>query len=260
VGVRIPNHKLALRLLREAAVPVAAPSANRFGHVSPTAAIHVYNDLKESDICILNSDAEAVCSVGIESTVCKIDTKCKELVIFRRGGVSTEAIHEVLLKNGILDYSITVLSKKASHAPDAEAQQAPGQMLTHYAPDVDTYLVSNLDLEEDVLVPTSPFDISKAVVVDFGGRLGALSKACIGYRDLSPSGSVPEAAKTLFNTLRWSEEIPGAQVVLLPNLTAYDLKDEMAAAVYDRLFRAASGRFVRCKKHGSSFGILRDSI
>lgn len=69
VGIRIPNYEKAQALLKEAGVPVAAPSANKFGHVSPTTAEHVYKDFENDSVCILDGGH---CSFGIESTVLKI--------------------------------------------------------------------------------------------------------------------------------------------------------------------------------------------
>jgi L-threonylcarbamoyladenylate synthase len=69
VGIRIPNSEKAQALLKEAGVPVAAPSANKFGHVSPTTAEHVYKDFENDSVCILDGGH---CSFGIESTVLKI--------------------------------------------------------------------------------------------------------------------------------------------------------------------------------------------
>jgi L-threonylcarbamoyladenylate synthase len=84
VGIRVPNHPVAIQLLKESGLPIAAPSANKFGHVSPTKAEHVYNDFyKDSEVLILDGGS---CSFGIESTVVKITES--ELVIIRKGGVS----------------------------------------------------------------------------------------------------------------------------------------------------------------------------
>lgn len=70
VGIRIPNHEIALDLLRTSGVPVAAPSANKFGHVSPTKAEHVFYDFnKDSEVFIIDGGS---CSFGIESTVVKL--------------------------------------------------------------------------------------------------------------------------------------------------------------------------------------------
>lgn len=87
----MPNHEIALDLLRTSQVPVAAPSANKFGHVSPTKAEHVYKDFhKDSEVYIIDGGS---CSFGIESTVLKIsyydeDEVPYKLKILRRGGIS----------------------------------------------------------------------------------------------------------------------------------------------------------------------------
>lgn len=84
IGIRVPSHPIALQLLKTSNLPIAAPSANKFGHVSPTKAEHVYNDFyKDSEVLILDGGS---CSFGIESTVLKITET--ELVIIRKGGVS----------------------------------------------------------------------------------------------------------------------------------------------------------------------------
>lgn len=97
VGIRLPNHEVACDLLRAAGVPVAAPSANKFGHVSPSRAQHVFNDFhKDTDVLIIDGGE---CSFGIESTVLKIETeagaraedpKHYKLLIIRKGGVSIQ--------------------------------------------------------------------------------------------------------------------------------------------------------------------------
>ena len=77
---------MALALLKESGLPIAAPSANKFGHVSPTKAEHVYNDFhKDSEVLIIDGGS---CSFGIESTVVKITDS--ELIIFRKGGISLQ--------------------------------------------------------------------------------------------------------------------------------------------------------------------------
>jgi L-threonylcarbamoyladenylate synthase len=93
VGLRMPNHQIALELLRESGVPIAAPSANKFGHVSPTKAEHVYNDFHlDSEVTILDGGQ---CNFGIESTVlkiCHLEKNKYELLILRKGGVSEKAL------------------------------------------------------------------------------------------------------------------------------------------------------------------------
>ena len=122
VGVRLPAHRRAVELLRAAGVPVAAPSANRFGHVSPTRPEHVMHDLGAPPIFVLRPESSgeagaaaaageaapaasaasgvACCDVGIESTVVKIDAAASELVLLRRGGVPES---ELVLLGGHFD-------------------------------------------------------------------------------------------------------------------------------------------------------------
>jgi tRNA A37 threonylcarbamoyladenosine synthetase subunit TsaC/SUA5/YrdC len=71
IGIRVPNHPIALELLRKSNLPIAAPSANKFGHVSPSMASHVYNDFKDDkNVLIIDGDK---CNYGIESTVLKLN-------------------------------------------------------------------------------------------------------------------------------------------------------------------------------------------
>jgi L-threonylcarbamoyladenylate synthase len=250
VGLRVPQHPVARALLVEAGVPIAAPSANRFGHVSPTLAAHVVADLGSSTvgggIAVIDNDgasaaadvaeeedgdssggsggggsgggSEASCGVGIESTVAKVDVETGEVVVFRRGGVSQASLQAVL-DEGRFPFTIRCLSKKASEH-DEEGLQAPGQMLTHYAPDVETFLVRELAL----LPPSSPssssssspsssvvvrarevdddgvvqggggeggagtdVNLASCVVIDFNRTLASLQKLRpLAYRDISP--------------------------------------------------------------------------
>jgi L-threonylcarbamoyladenylate synthase len=92
IGIRVPSHPVAFQLLERSGVPIAAPSANKFGHVSPTKAEHVYNDFhKDSEVLILDGGA---CSFGIESTVLKITET--ELIVIRKGGVSMQNLESHL--------------------------------------------------------------------------------------------------------------------------------------------------------------------
>jgi L-threonylcarbamoyladenylate synthase len=103
VGIRIPNHPVAQALLKECGLPIAAPSANKFGHVSPTKAEHVYNDFhSDSDVFILDGGS---CSFGIESTVVKLTES--ELTIIRKGGVSFENLSA---RAGALGLKVTQLN------------------------------------------------------------------------------------------------------------------------------------------------------
>jgi len=119
--------------LKESELPIAAPSANKFGHVSPTKAEHVYHDFhQENEVIILDGGS---CSFGIESTVVKITES--ELVIIRKGGVSQKNLESKLCE---LSHSFTV-TQLGNHSKSENTKcEAPGQFLRHYSPDIVSYL------------------------------------------------------------------------------------------------------------------------
>ena len=182
-------------------------------------ASHVINDLGRSTVkggvVVVDNDGASIkgsdttqtesCGVGIESTVAKIDAESGEIIVFRRGGVSQTALQAVIDKSGFADsFAIRCLSKKASESQ--KGLQAPGQMLTHYAPDVETYLVRGVDAEgadgNQLVVTATPvdddrhqigekkngitLDLAKCVVIDFHGILSDLRELQpLAYRDMS---------------------------------------------------------------------------
>ena len=120
VAVRMPAHPVALALIRAAGLPVAAPSANRFGHISPTSAAHVLADLDGRIDLILDGGSAPI---GVESTV--LDASQTPARILRPGGVSYEALCEVL-------GNVMINGQKASQ--DNLPQLSPGMLSRHYAP------------------------------------------------------------------------------------------------------------------------------
>ena len=126
VGIRCPNHPLTLALLRALDFPLAAPSANPFGYISPTTAQHVQDQLDDKIPFILDGGP---CSVGLESTIVGFENG--NITIHRLGGLSVEAIEAVVGKVEIKD--------KSTSNP-----QAPGQLDSHYAPQK-KLIVGNID-------------------------------------------------------------------------------------------------------------------
>ena len=118
IAVRLPAHPLAQMVIRELGAPVAAPSANRFGHVSPTSALHVANDLGDDITLVLDGGP---CAVGVESSI--VDFSVTPPEILRPGSITAEEIRAILNHHG------TDLST-SSHGPS----RAPGMMDRHYAP------------------------------------------------------------------------------------------------------------------------------
>ncbi|QGQ48354.1 L-threonylcarbamoyladenylate synthase [Metabacillus sediminilitoris] len=126
VGVRMPNHPVALKLIQEADVPIAAPSANKSGKPSPTHASHVYHDLNGKISGIVDGGATGV---GVESTV--LDCTTTVPTILRPGGVTKEQLESV-----IGEVTIDQALLEEGHAP-----KSPGMKYTHYAPNAPVFVV-----------------------------------------------------------------------------------------------------------------------
>jgi tRNA threonylcarbamoyl adenosine modification protein (Sua5/YciO/YrdC/YwlC family) len=230
VGLRSPAHALARELIELCGFPIAAPSANVFSHVSPTSAAHVLKDFHDSLYAIKVLDGGS-CSFGIESTVLKLYRVTGVLTaqILRRGGVSEQALKETLG-----EIPVTALDKTHYVAED-QAAEGPGQLLKHYSPTLDTYIVSCTP------APSTSYlcSIQSCAAIDFGGRLNAAGFQ--HYRDLSPRADIEEAIHNLYDALRWTEDT-GASCVVVTEIKGHT--DQHEAALWDRLYRAASGRFV----------------
>ena len=206
VALRVPARPVAGELLRRAGCPVAAPSANRSGRISPTTADHVWSELAGRIDAVLDGGAT---EVGIESTIVSCHGGIARML--RPGGVTRAAIEAVL-----------GAPLASNEADDAAPLRAPGMMLSHYAPQAAVRLnASEAEAGESVL--------------DFGGRLQRSS--CANILDLSPSGDLREAAANLFGHLRRLDQAGAIRIAVAP------IPDEgLGEAINDRLRRAAAPR------------------
>lgn len=262
VGIRLPNHPLAISLINASQLPIAAPSANRFGHVSPTRAEHVITDLGEKGVPVLFGDCdeykEYTCAHGIESSVVKIDGSQNLIVILRQGAITSSMIEDSLSKNSIMGWKVVAINRalkmeKQNEDEDKEeavlvGQEAPGQAITHYAPNISCMIVRNV-VNNNVFscdsICLTKDQLSNTIVIDFGGQNTHLREGCLAYRDLSEQGNSKEAAFHLFDYLRWSESFTTAQLVLLPYVHQAESEEQsILLGLADRLFRAASGKIV----------------
>ncbi len=208
VGIRCPDHPLTRTLLEQLSFPLAAPSANPFGYVSPTTAQHVQDQLGDKIPYILDGGA---CTVGIESTV--IGWENSRPVIYRMGGISVEQIESVIGKVSVQTHS-------------SSNPQAPGQLQSHYAP------------RKKFLLG----DLEKLAKSNAGRQVGILSfsKNFSGIPKenqlvLSPSSSLTEAAHNLFSMLRQFDQM-SIEVVLAEEVP----NEGLGRAINDRLRRAAA--------------------
>jgi L-threonylcarbamoyladenylate synthase len=211
VGVRVPDQRVALALLTAFGGGIAAPSANRFGRVSPTSADDVRADLGD-DVDVVLDDGP--CSVGVESTI--IDYSGPEPLILRPGGVSRERIAELV-------------GKPVPVRRDGLVR-APGTLKSHYAPEATVLLVDRDELPARV---ASLVAAGQRVAVLAAGRLPPLPDHVIA---LGAPRDVDEYARVLYTRLREADRL-GVDVVLAvpPPDTG------VGAAVADRLRRAAGG-------------------
>jgi L-threonylcarbamoyladenylate synthase len=208
VAIRVPNHPLTLQLLSQIDFPVAAPSANPSGYVSPTTAQHVYEGLHDMIPYILDGGE---CNVGVESTIVGWNEN-GEIELYRLGGIAVEQIEAVIGK------------KIKHHKKITDNPSAPGQLKSHYATHTPLYL-GNIDK----LLPQ--FVGKKTIIINFKQYHSSLPSD--QQLILSTIGSMEEAAKNLFRVLREVDSM-SADVIL-----AELLPDEgLGRAVNDRLERA----------------------
>ncbi len=208
VAVRIPNHILTLQLLHLIDFPLAAPSANPFGYVSPTTAQHVSKQLNDKIDYILDGGN---CSVGLESTIVGIEEDC--ICIYRLGGLTLEAIENCV---GNVKLSIN----------NSSNPKAPGQLKSHYSPKKPLLLGSVTEL-------LKKYTNKKVGVICFGDE--PLKTNNLTIYNLSKRKNINEAALNLFKFLRQADEDT------LEILVAELLPEEgLGMAINDRLKRASS--------------------
>jgi L-threonylcarbamoyladenylate synthase len=235
VAIRMPRHPVALALIRALDSPVAAPSANRFKHVSPTTAQHAYADLNRRVPLIIDAGP---CEVGVESTVLDL---CSDIpTILRPGGISLEALQTVLPN---VRYSPRHGMEQEAMQRETQAQRSPGQLLTHYAPAIPLILY-----EGSVEAMRLAMLAEARRRQDAGERVGLLGAnedvpafAASGalVRSLGAAGAPEQIASSLFAGLR-ELELAGVQVILC---RSFD-QSGLGLAVHDRLLRAASERVI----------------
>jgi L-threonylcarbamoyladenylate synthase len=204
VAIRMPNHEVALQLINACGLPVAAPSANKFGHLSPTEAVHVSKYLGDKVDMILDGGK---CSVGVESTI--IEFHNEEFYMLRPGGLSKEEIEKEIgtIKPGRMN---------------PNKPNAPGQLLFHYSTTTPLKLFDGKFLDEKKKIGAIFFCKNK---IDFPFAV---------VKILSPLGDLREAAANLFSFLH---ELEQEHLDLILVETVED--KGLGRAIMDRLKRAA---------------------
>lgn len=205
VGIRIPKGFAGL-LISAFGKPLAAPSANTSGRISPTSAQHVSADLGDKVDLILDGGAAGV---GVESTIIKVEGDRVRLL--RPGGLDVAEIERVL----------GVGVERSDHA---EAIEAPGMLASHYAPDARVRM--NVDTVRD-----------GEVFVNFGNQAVPGTDAAASKFNLSPTGDLREAAANLFAIMKKADAMDAASIAFAPVPM-----EGLGEAINDRLMRAAAPR------------------
>ena len=208
VAIRVPSHPMTLDLLRQVDFPLAAPSANPFGYISPTQAEHVEQQLGDQIGYILDGGQ---CTIGLESTI--INCSEETYTIARLGGLSMDRIEAVLGEK--LDLQLNQNSNPS----------APGQLDKHYSP------ISSFILTDDLPTRVNQHLHQKIVVLSFGDNQISDS---IYQLNLSKGRDMNEAARNLFHYMRLLDQLE-ADVIIAETLPSYGL----GLAINDRLRRAA---------------------
>jgi L-threonylcarbamoyladenylate synthase len=210
VAIRVPAHPLALKILRAFGAPVAAPSANLSGHVSPTTAAHVQSDLAGRIDLIVDGGAVAV---GVESTI----VGCFETpMLLRPGGLPRVAIERVLGRS--------LLQPPDDAGNDTSQPLAPGMMASHYAP------------RTPLRLDAGSIESGEALLAFGSGLVPGVDAATLTM-NLSAQGDLNEAASNLFGYLR-ALDARGARAIAVMPVPHHGLGE----AINDRLRRAAMGR------------------
>lgn len=229
VAVRVPIHPVAHALIKEAGVPVAAPSANLSGRPSPTTAEHVCEDLFGRVDMIIDGGK---CDIGLESTIVRIDGE-DALTLCRPGAVTYE---DLLTVCGTVKLDKAVTEKLS----EGERPVAPGMKYRHYAPRAQVIL---LDGEHGAALDYIKERISPDVgVICYNEDLSVLDGVG-GVCTIGRMADTDSHAHELFTALRYFDEYPGIKTIysFLPG------KDGISLAVYNRLLKAAGFNIIEVR-------------
>jgi L-threonylcarbamoyladenylate synthase len=203
VGIRMPDHPLALALIREAGCPIAAPSANKFGRLSPTHPSHVQRHLPGADFVLEGGTTR----VGLESTIIRLESDGFQ--VLRPGGITREDLRAVL--------------PESAKSIAAGSPEAPGMLASHYSPSKPFFLY-----RPEIL---NGIEVSRAGFISFRGDIPA---AFFKTRTLSPKGDLKVYASKIFSVLHEFQD-SDVDVILAEPVP----EEGIGIAIMDRLRKAA---------------------
>lgn len=242
VGVRMPAHPLALRLIRAAGRALAAPSANRSGRPSPTTAAHVLADLGGRIGGVLDGGPAGI---GVESTVIRVDEAGRRIHLLRPGGVTADQLRQAAPHMAVIDVS--------ESAAEADTPRSPGMKYTHYAPQGALTLVRCADpaaapeearariaqrIRREVEALRGQGKVTGVLLFRGADKPGETVPADL-VLDAGPADHPEEAARQLYAALRRFDEI-GAEAIFAEALP----ETGIGRAVMNRLYKASGGRIL----------------
>ena len=218
VAVRMPAHPVARALLRATGLPLAAPSANPFGCLSPTTALHVAEAFSEGIALVLDGGP---CRIGVESTV--VGWENGEPVMLRPGGISLELLEETLGKN-------VAVAANGGEASEGKATASPGNLPWHYAPRTPLRLLTSV--ANDIPSPGKPGGGSSGLIW-FGAE--PAPEGFVLVENLSATADLAEAAEKLFVALHRLDAagLDALVAVMVP-------EQGLGRAINERLRKAAA--------------------
>ena len=239
VGVRIPNHNLTLELLKSLDFPLAAPSANPFGYISPTTANHVFEQLGEKVSYILDGGN---CKIGVESTI--IGEENGKLTVYRKGGITIEELEKIVGKLIVKEHSNSnpqttknsdqELDKSSTKKEKFTKVASSGMLLSHYAPKIKMRLgnIEQMISEYESKLKSEKIQNSEIGILSFTRTYTQIPIQ--NQFILSKKGNFSEAARNLFSYMRELDKL-NIKIILAEQLP----EQELGKAINDRLRRAA---------------------
>lgn len=215
VCIRIPSNTTALELLKKVNVPICAPSANIYCHVSPVKSEHVLSEFKNKKLLILE-DIYDDNIIGIESTIIKIDFNCKKIIFLRPGFITPSMLMSICPK---YDYSY-----------DKPKEHLPGSSLKHYSINKEIYIIHNKNILKNI-------SLENISIIEFGNTLSNNKN----YYSLSKSNNYVEAMQKFYEILRKCENdlTEKLYICIEPNED-----NHFYVSLFDRMIKCASNKIL----------------
>jgi len=224
IGVRMPNHPVALAFLRAAGKPIAAPSANKSGRPSPTSAKHVKDDFSNSDDVDMILDGGEIPDVGIESTV--VDVTGPIPVILRPGSITRAMIQ-------------SAAGREPGNAKNGDAPRSPGTKYRHYAPNAPMTILRGTPKNIAVYLSNEQFEPDEKIGLLVSEATKNLLRKTGNIKIISLDGDMQLVAQKLFASLRQFDKL-NVSKIYAESVQSVGI----GIAIMDRMIKAAEGNVI----------------